>query len=44
MAEQQDRNFFGRLTKLFSTQAIVKIDDKGREKLLIPMKDKEILT
>ena len=34
MAEQQDRNFFGRLTKLFSTQAIVKIDDKGRRKVV----------
>ena len=34
MAEQQDRNFFGRLTKLFSTQAIVKIDDKGKRKVV----------
>ena len=34
MAEQQDRNFFGRLTKLFSTQAIVKIDNEGRRKVV----------
>ena len=34
MAEQQDRNFFGRLTKLFSAQAIVKIDDKGNRKVV----------
>jgi hypothetical protein len=34
MAEQQDRNFFSRLTKLFSTQAIVKIDDKGKRKVV----------
>ena len=34
MAEQQDRNFFSRLTKLFSTQAIVKIDGKGRRKVI----------
>jgi hypothetical protein len=34
MAEQQDRNFFGRLTKLFSSQAIVKIDEKGKRKIV----------
>lgn len=34
MAEQQDRNFFSRLTKLFSTQAIVKIDGKGKRKVI----------
>jgi len=34
MAEQQDRNFFGRLTKLFSTQAIVKIDNQGKRKVV----------
>ena len=34
MAEQQDRNFFGRLTKLFSSQAIVKIDDSGKRKVI----------
>ena len=34
MAEQQDRNFFGRLTKLFSSQAIVKIDNSGKRKVI----------
>ena len=34
MAEQQDRNFFSRLTKLFSSQAVVKIDDKGKRKVV----------
>ena len=35
MAEQQeDRNFFGRLKKLFSSTAIVRIDDNGKRKVV----------
>ena len=35
MAEQQeDRNFFGRLRKLFSSTAIVRIDDDGKRKVV----------
>jgi hypothetical protein len=35
MAEQQDdRNFFGRLKKLFSTTAIVRIDSDGKRKVV----------
>ena len=35
MAEQQeDRNFFGRLRKLFSSTAIVRIDDNGKRKVV----------
>ena len=30
MAEQQNSSFFDRLTKLFSTQAIVKVDKSGK--------------
>jgi hypothetical protein len=35
MAEQNDdRSFFGRLRKLFSTTAVVRIDDKGRRRVV----------
>ena len=35
MAEQNDdRSFFGRLKKLFSTTAVVRIDDKGRRRVV----------
>jgi hypothetical protein len=34
MAEQQNSSFFQKLTKLFSTQAIVTIDDKGKRKIV----------
>jgi len=34
MAEQTDRNFFGRLKKLFSTTAIVRIDKEGNRKVV----------
>jgi hypothetical protein len=35
MAEQkEDRNFFGRLRKLFSSTAIVRIDDEGKRKVV----------
>jgi len=35
MAEQNDdRSFFGKLRKLFSTTAVVRIDDKGRRKVV----------
>jgi hypothetical protein len=35
MAEQQeDRNFFGRLKKLFSTTAIVRVDKQGKRKVV----------
>ena len=34
MAEQQNSSFFDRLTKLFSTQAIVKIDKDGKRKIV----------
>ena len=34
MAEQQNSSFFERLTKLFSTQAIVKIDKDGKRKVV----------
>ena len=34
MAEQQNSSFFDRLTKLFSTQAIVKIDKDGKRKVV----------
>lgn len=34
MAEQTDRNFFGRLKKLFSTTAIVRIDSDGKRKVV----------
>ena len=33
MAEQQNSSFFQRLTKLFSTQAIVTIDADGKRKI-----------
>ena len=29
-----DTSFFGRLTRLFSTQAIVRVDSKGRRKVV----------
>ena len=29
-----DTSFFGRLTRLFSTQAIVRVDKKGRRKVV----------
>jgi hypothetical protein len=34
MAEQNDSTFFGKLRKLFSTTAIVRIDDKGNRKVV----------
>ena len=34
MAEQQNSSFFNRLTKLFSTQAIVTVDKEGRRKVV----------
>lgn len=34
MAEQTDRNFFGRLKKLFSSTAIVRIDTDGNRKVV----------
>jgi hypothetical protein len=34
MAEQQQSTFFQRLTKLFSTQAVVKIDKDGKRKVV----------
>jgi hypothetical protein len=34
MAEQQNSSFFQKLTKLFSSQAIVTIDDKGKRKIV----------
>lgn len=34
MAEQQNSSFFNRLTKLFSTQAIVKVDKDGKRKVV----------
>ena len=34
MAEQQNSSFFQRLTKLFSTQAIVKVDKDGKRKVV----------
>jgi hypothetical protein len=34
MAEETDRNFFGRLKKLFSTTAIVRIDKEGNRKVV----------
>jgi hypothetical protein len=34
MAEQQNSTFFDRLTKLFSTQAIVKVDKDGKRKVV----------
>jgi hypothetical protein len=34
MAEQTDRNFFGRLKKLFSTTAIVRVDGDGKRKVV----------
>ena len=34
MAEQQNSSFFGRLTKLFSTQAIVTVDKDGKRKVV----------
>ena len=34
MAEQQNSSFFERLTKLFSTQAIVKVDKDGKRKVV----------
>jgi hypothetical protein len=34
MAEKDDNTFFKKLTKLFSNQAIVRIDDKGRRKVV----------
>jgi hypothetical protein len=34
MAEQQNSSFFQKLTKLFSSQAIVTIDDKGKRKVV----------
>jgi hypothetical protein len=34
MAEQDNRNFFGRLQKLFSTTAIVRVDKDGKRKVV----------
>src|SRR6056300_1900585 len=34
MAEQDNRNFFGRLRKLFSTTAIVRVDKDGNRKVV----------
>ena len=34
MAEQENRNFFGRLQKLFSTTAIVRVDKDGKRKVV----------
>ena len=34
MAEQQNSSFFQKLTKLFSSQAIVTIDEKGKRKIV----------
>jgi hypothetical protein len=34
MAEQTDRNFFGRLKKLFSSTAIVRVDGDGKRKVV----------
>jgi len=34
MAEEQNSSFFNRLTKLFSTQAIVKVDKDGKKKVV----------
>ena len=34
MAEEQNSSFFNRLTKLFSTQAIVKVDKDGKRKVV----------
>jgi hypothetical protein len=34
MAEQQNSSFFQKLTKLFSSQAIVTVDDKGKRKIV----------
>ena len=34
MAEQNDRNFFGRLKKLFSTTAIVRVDKEGKRRVV----------
>jgi hypothetical protein len=34
MAEQQNSSFFQKLTKLFSSQAIVTIDDKGKRRVV----------
>ena len=34
MAEQNNSTFFGRLTKLFSAQAIVKIDKDGKRRVV----------
>jgi len=34
MAEQDDRNFFGRLKKLFSTTAIVRVDKEGKRRVV----------
>lgn len=34
MTEQQNSSFFEKLTKLFSSQAIVKIDEKGKRKVV----------
>ena len=34
MAEQDDRNFFGRLRKLFSTTAIVRVDKEGKRRVV----------
>ena len=34
MAEQDDRNFFGRLKKLFSTTAIVRVDKQGKRRVV----------
>ena len=34
MAEQQNSSFFDRLTKLFSTQAIIKVDKDGKRKVV----------
>ena len=34
MAEQQNSSFFEKLTKLFSSQAIVTIDEKGKRKIV----------
>ena len=34
MAEQNNSSFFGRLTKLFSTQAVVKVDKDGKRRVV----------
>jgi hypothetical protein len=45
MAEQEsdDRSFFGRLKKLFSTNAIVTVDKEGRRKV-VDVEDRQLNT